>query len=1159
MHFQSLRLSGFKSFIEKTELDIGPGLTGIVGPNGCGKSNLVEAMRWVMGESSAKRMRGGGMEDVIFAGTERRPRRNFAEVSLVLNNQDRSAPATYNTADEIEVIRKIVRDQGSAYRINGKAVRARDVQLLFSDTLSGANSPSIVSQGRVANLINAKPLDRRIILEESAGISGLYARRHEAELRLKQAEQNLTRLEDISGSLETRLYNLKRQARQALKYKALSAEIRQLDQLIAYLEWKAGEERLQSLEKEYQGFEENVAAQLLTVTQLNTTYLTQSKDLPVLRENKARASAALQAGKLNLERMEEKAKQHQTTLSETKAMLEQVSADLEHSRNSLTEYVETQKRIDEEEQKIHSEEKHSGTLLETRQATLAECEENVSRIEEAYNQLMSDTAALQAQKTSLESQIRQEEDQLHRIEHRIETQNARQNDLATQKSELPDISNAQEQITSLKEMIKTSETKIEKSTEEIKSILSQKEELLDSKQETKLKKLEFESEINSLNEFIDNFSEEEFEPVLKIIKIKKGYETALARGLGDALQASLDQAASAFWNTKTNTDLDSKKHSLPDGVERIEDYVTVPKELKTAITQIGIVSSREDGDRLQSKLNYGQSLVSKDGFYWRWDGLCMTSAATDTQSVFLRQRNKRDELSAQLPKLEKELESKTAELEKIEASLTQQQDTLTTEKETLSTAQKELQTQERELLSIELKHESISKDEENILQMKKELESDRASLTTSLKNHRDLFEKLNSAETQERTNTLDELKEQLVAAREELQNAISALERLQQVQNSRKARLHAIADQRVTLQNRIIRSQDHLKSQEERKTQITDKLKELESLPAEEFADTSKLLSMISDLETKHAEAADILAEKEEECTQTAAALKEAEQSLSSYREERARAQALFSSSKEQQEVLVHKIQEKFEVTPPQLYQNLEKTHEVTTEELPKLEENRQRLVRERESIGAVNLQAETEAQELEQELGGMLHEKNDLIAAVEELRGGIKKLNDEARERLQVTFTHVDAHFQNLFKRLFIGGNAYLKLIESDDPLEAGLEIYAQPPGKAVQALSLMSGGEQTLTSIALIFAMFLTNPAPICVLDEIDAPLDDANVDKVCDLLEEIAEMTKTRFLIVTHHRLTMARMHRIYGVTMAEKGVSQLISLDMQQSFAFLEEAA
>jgi chromosome segregation protein len=363
----------------------------------------------------------------------------------------------------------------------------------------------------------------------------------------------------------------------------------------------------------------------------------------------------------------------------------------------------------------------------------------------------------------------------------------------------------------------------------------------------------------------------------------------------------------------------------------------------------------------------------------------------------------------------------------------------------------------------------------------------------------------------------------------------------------------------VTIQNRIIRSEEQYQRHTLRLKELEQKRDGLGVSAAPNGQIQDNFLSKITEIEQKRQILSDEIVTRETEAGETARALKEAENSLSTSRENRARIQALYGASQETQSKTIRLIQEKFDMTPEDLINALPRIDDFSEDMLEQKRHQRQQLFQQREALGPVNLQAETEADELEKQLSNLLNEKNDLIAAVEELRAGIKELNTEARLRLNNTFTRVNAHFQNLFKRLFVGGAAHLALIESDDPLEAGLEIFAQPPGKTLQALSLMSGGEQTMTSIALIFAMFLTNPAPICVLDEIDAPLDDANVDKVCDLLEEIAETTKTRFLIVTHHRLTMARMDRIYGVTMAEKGVSQLISLDMQQRFSFLEEAA
>lgn len=1155
LHFKSLRLSGFKSFIDKTDLEIGNGLTGIVGPNGCGKSNLVEALRWTMGESSAKKMRGGGMEDVIFAGTEKRPARNFAEVTLTLDNASRSAPAQYNNLENIEISRKIVRDQGSAYRINGRPARARDVQLLFADTLSGANSPALVSQGKVASIINAKPLQRRMILEESAGITGLYARRHEAELRLKQAEQNLTRIEDTTGSMETRLNALKRQARQANRYKQLSQEIRLLDQLVAYLEWKAGEEQLIEYRKEFDVFETSVADQIATVTQLNKTYLTQTEDIPKLREAEAKLSATLQKYKLELQRLEDRAEQRTNALEEAQQQKEQLAQNIEHSSEELAEYKSSFERISQEQEKIEKENTQNISIIEKRQEALDKTEEEVKSLEEKYNATMADFAAREERQKSLYKQIEDSKLRLERLNERILQQKNRISDLEDQKSEFENAEEKQKLFETLTTKINEITDKILTAEQKEKDTSEQLKALNEEKQIISIKKSKLESEISALKKFIEAFSEDDQNAVLNDITAESGFEAALSRALGDSLQASLDEEASkSYWKS-----VKIQTSELPEGIKSLENYVKAPKALGVSLSQIGVVSDFEEGQKLLNSLKQGQSLVSKDGYYWRWDGYCIKAEAQDKQSSFLKQKNRLGDLEKDLPALEKETLNLNEKISKKESSLAdfkEDQRELQTKRDDLEQQKQQL---DKEISAIEIHQENWKKDIKVATETLEDLQNDHAQVTANITEQEQLLVSLKSVMNDDNQPDIESLKRDLDDKRIEHQNNISSLERIQQQQNSRKARARALADERITLQNRIIRGEEHLNKQKQRAEENDQKLKELIENPLEDDNNKEAYLSKITELETERNELADKLSIKEQESGDTARALKEAESALGSSRENRARIQALFESAHQTQKNIVSRIQERFETAPERLMDGIKEVEDYTPETLEQKREKRQELLRQRESIGPVNLQAEQEATELEGDLGGLLHEKNDLIEAVDELRGGIRKLNVEARERLNSAFEHVNAHFQNLFKRLFTGGNAHLSLVDSDDPLEAGLEIFAQPPGKALQALSLMSGGEQTMASIALIFAMFLTNPAPICVLDEIDAPLDDANVDKVCDLLEEISETTKTRFLVVTHHRLTMARMDRIYGVTMAERGISQLISLDMQQSFSFLEEAA
>ncbi|MBX2833468.1 MAG: chromosome segregation protein SMC [Micavibrio sp.] len=1154
LQFERLRINGFKSFVEKTELEIGPGLSGVVGPNGCGKSNLVEALRWVMGESSAKRMRGGGMEDVIFNGTEKRSKRNIAEVSLVMSNPERTAPAAYNAADEIEITRKIERDHGSNYKINGRNARARDVQMLFADTVTGANSPALVSQGRVTEMINAKPLDRRMVLEESAGISGLFARRHEAELRLKAADSNLTRMQDLLGSMEGRLNSLKRQARQAARYKNLSAQIRQLEVQIAYIEWRTLEERMRDMRSKHGEAESVVADRLAVVTHLTKTQNTQAEDLPTLRRAEAEAAAALQAQKLALQRLEDEAAHHLKMLTEATEQMAQTKTDHEHASRELAEHTETLSRNDGEHKTILADQEKAGDALEAKKKICAELEEIVIDLEARYNALMQTTAEIKAQKDSLAQRIASTSSRLETLQSR--KSNA-ERELETLKTSQPHASkDFNSEIAKLETKSEGLQEHVSNDTNALDGISPKIEEARKSLRETEKAFSEFEAEINILEKIVNTENEDDFEPVLGFVQPDKGFEKALSRALGDTLMASLDDKAATSWlKGSERGDLPV----LPPGIEPLAPHVSAPVALKPALSQIGIVPDEDSGNKLWESLKPGQSLVSRGGTYWRWDGYRIKAEAADRHAQHLEQKNKLSELNAKRSGMERSVEKCENSLNDFINKQNDLQSNIKAKRQerneiesTLTGLRRELsdhrEKQARTIAAMERLEETIKTSAADIAELQSSLKSDEAQLKT--------YEKKADSEKEGK---LEELKSKLAETRSAHAEAVRNFDIIQQQQNTRQARLHAIADERVNLQNRSIRAKERLKQLSERSDALGEKLTELNEQPQDHDDKKEQLLVNISMLDKKRNNAAEKLAITETAVAETARALKDAENTLGGARETRAHAQATLSALQEQYETMKKAIVDKFEVAPSQLPQHCAADLTNAAEMKPdafKLQKDQ--LVRERDQIGAVNLRAEEEASALEGEVGTILSERNDLVQAIEELRGAITKINKEARERLVNAFEHVNTHFGRLFVQLYGGGRAHLALIDSDDPLKSGLEIFAQPPGKALQSLSLLSGGEQTLASIALIFAMFLTNPSPICVLDEIDAPLDDANVDRVCDLLEEIAEQGKTRFLVITHHRLTMARMDRLYGVTMAERGVSQLVSVDLQQSFEFVEAA-
>lgn len=1158
IQFAKLRLSGFKSFVDKTEMTIEPGLTGIVGPNGCGKSNLVEALRWVMGENSAKRMRSGGMEDVIFNGTSSRPARNFAEVGLLLDNSSLSAPAAFNREEEIEVTRKIERDQGSLYKINGKTCRARDVQMLFADTVSGANSPAIVSQGRITAIINAKPQDRRMILEESAGVSGLYARRHEAELRLRAADRNLQRIQDIVGSMEERFAALKKQARQALRYKKLSHEIRQADMTIAWLEWKNLCGRIHDARSKFGEAESLVAQHLTTVTQLTKTQSVQSEDLPALRQSEAESSAALQAAKMTLQRLEDQERDLENQLTETTENLGRLEQDRTHEQGSLEESTTLLSRLEGEEEKIRETQNGEENTLKEKLAVKEKLESQVSKLEEDYESFMEKLAESKASRQALERQISADQSRLLVTQERHEALTEDLEKAKTRFDEDSQLADMKTEILALEDKVSDLREKAQASEKTLETARSALDKAREDQQEAEKKKSEILTEINTLESVLNSDSQDEFRPVLEDIQPEKGFETALSRALGDTLMASTDADAPIVWLTRDN-DL-SNFPALPQGTKALQPHVKAPDHLKAALSLIGVVSSAQEGHDIAPQLLPGQSLVSQDGAYWRWDGLHIKQEASDRHALQLQQKNRLQDLRKDFPALEEKAEkaaqscdSARASKEDAQKSLDETQMTLRENEAALSQRQSSLSqiTEERSGLFAQ-----IAALEEGL----RSCAADTASLQKSLDESTRSLSAYDEKTMEEQNAQIEGLRSALTKARDSLRKSVREFDIVQQEQSRRRARLHAIADERVNLQNRNIRSRERLKELAARENGLKEKLGTLENRPTTITADRQVLLEKISRMEQSREDASDKLAEVETALLQTNKALKEAENQMGQARELRAHAQAIVSSGEEQLEEVVSSIEERFETQPEKLAEQAGLHSE--SDSLPDtdaLKDQKEKMIRSREMIGPVNLRAETESVDLEKELSVILEERNDLMQAIEELRQGIATLNKEARERLLAAFDHVNSHFKRLFTQLYSGGQAHLKLIESEDPLESGLEIFAQPPGKTLQSLSLLSGGEQTLASTALIFAMFLTNPSPICVLDEIDAPLDDANVDRVCDLLEEISERGETRFLIITHHRLTMARMDRLYGVTMAERGISQLVSVDLNQQMDFLEEAA
>ena len=1152
VQFKKLKLTGFKSFVEQTEFEIGAGLTGIVGPNGCGKSNIMEALRWAMGENSPKRMRSSGMDDVIFAGTDLRPARNSAEVILFLDNSDRTAPAEINDSDEFEVSRKIERDVGSTYKVNGKTVRMRDVQLLFADSSIGSHSPALVSQGRVADMINAKPTQRRMVLEEAAGISGLHARRHEAELKLKAAETNLLRVEDVLGAMNVNLEGLRKQARQASRYRNLSGHIQNAEGSLLYLKFQESQTAVAAAIAAFNTAEDLVRDRMLVVTELTTKQTEAAAAVPQLRQTEAEAAAALQRLKLAYGSLETEERQVNEDRAKSESLLKQFSADVEHENLQKTEANESVSRLASEQANLEQEAQTQAGREEEARILRDETQGTVEKIETELTELTEEVAGQDAERHAAERRIGEFERRLSQLSDRkasLENQHANILANTPAKAEMDElvvhIASSEESVNAARATLELAETQRSAADTAV-------QETAEALQQVQRAYSQLTAEADALRRVLRSREQEGYQPVIDLLNVDAGLEKALAVAFGDDLQAALDGAAPIFWRELPEY---ATSAPLPGNAKPLSQYVRGPRALSRILSQIGVVDTAAEAESLMAGLLPGQCLVTLDGGAWRWDGLVVSSNAENASAIRLQQKNRLAELETEIAAMQAQLDAarsasdaaKEARSSAIEAVNTSRHSFRQAD-ETLNGLRRRHATLTNQLAEVTAKLSSLTASIENTAQ---ECDATAGQLAEA----RDAFAAL--PETTEGREKIAAFKTTLGEQRQTLANQQAAYAEILREGENRNRRIAQIRNDITGWQGRLERIDLRLLELEDRIAQAQEVLDRLAERPAQIEREKQDLLSHISDAETKRQEAADILVAAETTANDLARELRATESSLSDAKEARAMAQASVNTTQHTQTGIEASIQEKFTCTPEELVSRLE----LKVEELGDIaswQSKLERLLRERDNMGPVNLRAEVEAQEITDKMTGLSTERDDLVAAIGKLREGINTLNKEARTRLLAAFDVVNTHFQKLFTRLFNGGSAYLKLIEAEDPLESGLEIYAQPPGKKLSVLSLLSGGEQTLTSIALIFGMFLTNPAPICVLDEVDAPLDESNVDRYCTLLEDLTKETSTRFVVITHHRMTMARMDRLYGVTMSEKGVSQLVSVDLKQHELQLEAA-
>ncbi|MFQ8429779.1 chromosome segregation SMC family protein [Amaricoccus sp. W119] len=1187
MQFTRLRLLGFKSFVDPTELTIAPGLTGVIGPNGCGKSNLLEALRWVMGETRASVMRGDGMEDVIFAGAARRPARNHAEVTLTLDNRDRTAPAGFNDADTLEVVRRITRDAGSAYRANGKEARARDVQMLFADASTGAQSPSLVRQGQISDLVNAKPRARRRVLEEAAGISGLYQRRHEAELKLRATEANLARVGDVLEALETQLAQLSRQARQAARYREIAESLRRAEALLLCRLWRDAEE-------------ERIATTIALTDAIRAAAQAEGRagetararasaeeGLPGLREEDAIAAAVAQRIVLERDRHEGEVRAAARAIQTLEAQIRQLAQDRDREAALDADAGGMMERLAAEAADLAAEAEAHGPRLAAARDAAAQTGGALGVAEAAFAARAEAAARLIAEH---EAATRAATDARRRAETLARGLAEAEEAQAAAETEQERAAATQE---AAEEAAALTEARAMEAEEALAGAEARAAELRQVEARARAARSEADgaaralgSEAASLRKLIER-SSGDANGIVDLVTVMAGFEAAFGAALGEDLSLpplSAGEKASG-WLGLPPYDAPAP---LPEGTEPLAPRVEGPAELSRRLAAVG-VAPRERGDALQARLAPGQRLVSLEGDLWRWDGFrTAAGSAPSAAAERLRQRNRLAELEAQEAAAEDRAEEARAAEDHAAASFATAAAAETAARATRKAAETAAAEAERALGRAGTAAEAFAARVAT-------LHAAHARRATELAEAREAEEA--AARTLATLADPGAAKEEVEAERLRVEAArLTMLTRraeadeLERAGNARERRLAEIGRERESWTARRASASDRLAGLDARVETAEAALEDARDRPAELEARGEELARRIEEAEDRRNRAADTLARAEAALRDADAASRAAERAASEARETRAgaaaRAEAAFRDADAASRAAERAASEARETragaearaeaararaaaeaerltaetgqAPADLLAGLD-SDPATMPKAGELDAEVTRLRRARDGLGAVNLRAEEDARELRGEFDTLIGERTDLEEAIKKLRVGIAGLNREGRGRLLAAFDEVNRNFSVLFRHLFGGGEANLVLVESDDPLEAGLEIMAQPPGKKLATLSLLSGGEQTLTALSLIFAVFLANPSPICVLDEVDAPLDDANVTRFCDLLDEMIERTETRFLVITHHAVTMARMDRLFGVTMQEQGVSQLVSVDLAAAERLVESVA
>jgi chromosome segregation protein len=1146
--FSRLRIAGFKSFAEPAVVEILPGLTGVVGPNGCGKSNVVEALRWAMGESSAKSLRGGEMDDVIFAGTANRASRNIAEVTLSLEEAMGLAPPPFHEQPELEISRRIERGSGSTFRVNGREARARDVQTLFADLASGARSSAMVSQGRVSAIVGAKPEERRNVLEEAAGITGLHARRHEAELRLKAAEANLERAEDLRTQLQTQLDGLHKQAKQANRYRTISTTLRQAEAELVSLQKaraEAGRARAAAaLAAAHQGVEAANAA----ASGNSGLALEAAARVPPLREAEGAARTALERHRIAAEQLADEENRAKAALNGAVQRLEQIVRDLAHAEQQKRDAAAAVARLADELARLDSEDTGHPPRLEAAEAAALQAAEAVRQAEAEANRATEHAADLVARDRALAEALREAEQRSRRVSEQVSRLTEERSRVAASLVPPEKLAEAEATRERAEQAIVANRAALE-TAERNRAAADQA--LAASREQvtvTDAARAKLAAEAQALAEVLAVRDGERWPPMVDQLTVPAGLEAALGAALGEELESAADISAARHWLELPPL---SEVPALPDGVAALSGLVQGPPALGRALSQIGLVEDAGAAGDLQQRLLPGQVLVCPEGGVWRWDGYTIKSGTPSAAAVRLQQRNRLASIRAKLAEAEEAASAARmiraqAETAQREANAAEQQarGARREAEQTLERARSAASSLAAQAATAAARLGGL---DEQAGRLAGEKESADAALARATEARAALPDPAEGRAAMERARAM------LSAARQREATDRAARDTLARAAAGRAHRRRAITsevqDWRARLDDATARVTDLAARQDECRAEHDA----LTAAPAAIAVRRGEARAEAEAAAAAHRRAAEALAAADREATAADRAARAADAAVSAAREALVRAEGEAATADHAWGTVAERILERFGATPDLP----PPPADIGPEAEDKFRRRLDRLTRERDDMGPVNLRAEVEAEELGTQIETIVRERDELTTAIAKLRGSIGHLNREGRERLNTVFTEVDRHFQALFSRMFNGGRAHLALVGSDDPLQAGLEIYAQPPGKKLAALSLLSGGEQALTALSLIFAVFRCNPAPVCVLDEVDAPLDDANVDRFCTLLEDMVRETGTRFLVVTHHHLTMARMDRLYGVTMQERGVSRLLSVDLRRAAEMVDQ--